>query len=186
MSETTSVIDASSGAESRPTATSQPRVQFVGTGPGDPSLLTIAAVRAINAAQVIVLTCPAHRDLVESDVLALHDEVRIVPAGISAEESDEQAEADLTAELVDSARRGLDVVRLVSGDPFLDGDVAAEAAALAKADIDVDVMPGISPLTSVPEYAGVTLHGHDVQLIGPTAAKRDFQEGGHPLSLIHI
>lgn len=180
MSETTSVIDASSGAESRPTATSQPRVQFVGTGPGDPSLLTIAAVRAINAAQVIVLTCPAHRDLVESDVLALHDEVRIVPAGISAEESDEQAEADLTAELVDSARRGLDVVRLVSGDPFLDGDVAAEAAALAKADIDVDVMPGISPLTSVPEYAGVTLHGHDVQLIGPTAAKRDFQEGGHP------
>ena len=109
MSETTSVIDASSGAESRPTATSQPRVQFVGTGPGDPSLLTIAAVRAINAAQVIVLTCPAHRDLVESDVLALHDAVRIVPAGISAEESDEQAEADLTAELVDSARRGLDL-----------------------------------------------------------------------------
>ncbi|MFX7792877.1 SAM-dependent methyltransferase, partial [Acinetobacter baumannii] len=47
--------------------------------------------------------------------------------------------ADVTATVIDAASQGLEVVRLVSGDPFLDGDIGAEAAAVARADHDVDV-----------------------------------------------
>ncbi|WCL61163.1 hypothetical protein PND17_09600 [Streptococcus thermophilus] len=53
------------------------------------------------------------------------------------------------------------------------GDIGAEAAAVARADYDVDVVPGVTGMTAVPEYAGLTLHGHDVQLIGDAACQRD-------------
>ena len=54
------------------TASSQARVQFVGTGPGDPNLLTLGAVDAINRAQVIVISCAEHRMLLGSDFLGNH------------------------------------------------------------------------------------------------------------------
>ena len=63
------------------TASSQARVQFVGTGPGDPNLLTLGAVDAINRAQVIVISCAEHRMLLGSDFLGLRPDVRIVLAG---------------------------------------------------------------------------------------------------------
>ena len=175
------------------TASSQARVQFVGTGPGDPNLLTLGAVDAINRAQVIVISCAEHRMLLGSDFLGLRPDVRIVLAGGVDEEAavlpsqpgtgaptpvdvDEHC-ADVTATVIDAASQGLEVVRLVSGDPFLDGDIGAEAAAVARADYDVDVVPGVTGMTAVPEYAGLTLHGHDVQLIGDAACQRDI--AGH-------
>ena len=175
------------------TASSQARVQFVGTGPGDPNLLTLGAVDAINRAQVIVISCAEHRMLLGSDFLGLRPGVRIVLAGGIDEEAavllsqpgtgastpvdvDEHC-ADVTATVIDAASQGLEVVRLVSGDPFLDGDIGAEAAAVARADYDVDVVPGVTGMTAVPEYAGLILHGHDVQLIGDAACQRDI--AGH-------
>ena len=176
------------------TASAQARVQFVGTGPGDPNLLTLGAVDAINRAQVIVISCPGHRILLGSDFLELHSDVRIVSAGSPDEEAAvlssqpgtgaptpvKVAEhcADVTATIIDAASQGLEVVRLVSGDPFLDGDIGAEAAAVARADHDVDVVPGVTGMTAVPEYAGLALHGHDVQLIGDAACQRDIAGRG--------
>lgn len=165
----------------------------MGTGPGDPNLLTLGAVDAINRAQVIVISCAEHRMLLGSDFLGLRPDVRIVLAGGVDEEAavlpsqpgtgaptpvdvDEHC-ADVTATVIDAASQGLEVVRLVSGDPFLDGDIGAEAAAVARADYDVDVVPGVTGMTAVPEYAGLTLHGHDVQLIGDAACQRDI--AGH-------
>lgn len=69
------------------TASSQARVQFVGTGPGDPNLLTLGAVDAINRAQVIVISCAEHRMLLGSDFLGLRPDVRIVLAGGVDEEA---------------------------------------------------------------------------------------------------
>ena len=69
------------------TASAQARVQFVGTGPGDPNLLTLGAVDAINRAQVIVISCPGHRILLGNDFLELHSDVRIVSAGSPDEEA---------------------------------------------------------------------------------------------------
>ncbi|TKW72453.1 MAG: bifunctional uroporphyrinogen-III C-methyltransferase/uroporphyrinogen-III synthase, partial [Cutibacterium acnes] len=174
------------------TASSQARVQFVGAGPGDPNLLTLGAVDAINRAQVIVISCAEHRMLLGSDFLELRPDVRIVLAGDADEEAvalpsqpggaptpvdvDEHC-TDLIATVIEAASQGLEVVRLVSGDPFLDGDIGAEAAAVARADHDVDVIPGVTGMTAVPEYAGLILHGHDVQLIGDAACQRDI--AGH-------
>ena len=143
--------------------------------------------------RVIVISCAEHRMLLGSDFLGLRPDVRIVLAGGVDEEAavlpsqpgtgaptpvdvDEHC-ADVTATVIDAASQGLEVVRLVSGDPFLDGDIGAEAAAVARADYDVDVVPGVTGMTAVPEYAGLTLHGHDVQLIGDAACQRDI--AGH-------
>ena len=52
---------------------------------------------------------------------------------------------------------GSRVVRLVSGDPFWDNAVADEAAACVRGGVDFEVVPGVSSLTAVPEYAGVDL-----------------------------
>ncbi|MDO4412807.1 uroporphyrinogen-III synthase [Cutibacterium sp.] len=173
------------------TASAQARVQFVGTGPGDPNLLTLRAVDAINRAQVIVISCPGHRILLGSDFLNLRPDVRIVSAGGADEEANvvpgtgsprpvevDEYCADTTAAIINATSQGLEVVRLVNGDPFLDGDISAEAAAVARADRDVDVVPGVTGMTAVPEYAGLTLHGHDVQLVGNAACQRDVEGNG--------
>ena len=64
------------------------------------------------------------------------------------------------------------VVRLVSGDPFLDNAVADEAAACVRGGIDFEVVPGVSSLTAVPEYAGIDLiHAGGVQFASVTDGK---------------
>ncbi len=190
MSETAPETGPAPVTESRTTVSAQSRVQFVGTGPGDPALLTLAAVSAINRAQLLVLGSPRHRALLEADGVQLRDDVRVLtacPTGSADLPHHHEGHGehggrceDVTSALIEAADRGLEAVRLVTGDPFLDGDIGAEAAACARADHDVDVIPGISPLTAVPEYSGVSLHGHDVQIIGPAAADRDLTQPGHP------
>ncbi|AXE37904.1 Uroporphyrinogen-III C-methyltransferase [Acidipropionibacterium virtanenii] len=144
-------------------------MQFIGIGPGDPGLLTLSAVKAIGRAQRIVIDDPDQKALLEAGEVALAPGAEIIEA---------LSPLEVTEALITAAGRGLEVVRLVGGDPFLDGDVASEAAALAVADYDVDVIPGVSPMTAIPEYAGVTLNGHDAQLIGPDACLRDLDGRG--------
>ena len=64
------------------------------------------------------------------------------------------------------------MVRLVTGDPFLDNAVADEAAACVRGGIDFEVVPGVSSLTAVPEYAGIDLiHAGGVQFASVTDGK---------------
>jgi uroporphyrinogen III methyltransferase/synthase len=64
------------------------------------------------------------------------------------------------------------VVRLVNGDPFLDNAVADEAAACVRGGIDFEVVPGVSSLTAVPEYAGIDLiHAGGVHFASVTDGK---------------
>ena len=73
---------------------------------------------------------------------------------------------------------GARVVRLVTGDPFLDNAVADEAAACVRGGIDFEVVPGVSSLTAVPEYAGIDLiHAGGVQFASVTDGK--FSQGQH-------
>ena len=70
------------------------------------------------------------------------------------------------------ASAGARVVRLVTGDPFLDNAVADEAAACVRGGIDFEVVPGVSSLTAVPEYAGIDLiHAGGVQFASVTDGK---------------
>jgi len=114
-------------------------VYLVGAGPGDPDLLTLRAARLIGEASLIV-----HDGLVDPAILALArpDAELISVAKQRSRHSMKQSEInDL---LVQQALAGRDVVRLKGGDPFIFGRGGEEVEACRKADLHVEVIPGIS------------------------------------------
>lgn len=153
---TTSSSQPAHGIDSPPIAASRGRVIFVGTGPGDPDLLTLGAVAAIGEATAIILDRETLRDVIE------HPAVKI-PAGTEVMELPTQPSGKMlppsqrAKQVLKYAVGGSRVVRLVAGDPFMDSAVADEAAACVRGGIDFEVVPGVSALTAVPEYAGISL-----------------------------
>ena len=140
-------------------------VTYVGTGPGDPDLLTLAAVSAIRNADAVLADS---RELLE---LLRHPAVGYDATGLVTSFDDADFGSWMTAQekaeiTVEAARGGRRVVRLIAGDPFLDGGVSAEAAACVRAGASFEVVPGVAMLTTVPEYVGVALGDADgVQLV---------------------
>jgi uroporphyrinogen III methyltransferase/synthase len=121
------------------------RITFVGSGPGDPGLLTTHAVEAIRGADIVVADAAVPRSITD---LAVAD-VRLA----------ETTPAETAKGLLADARAGLTVVRLVSGDPFADDDAVKEALAVAKTVIAFDVVPGIALGVGTAAYAGVPVGG---------------------------
>jgi len=128
------------------------RVYLVGTGPGDPGLLTVRGLDVLRSAEVVVydrLVNPVLLDLVPVEALRIYvgklTEHHCLP------------QSDINAILVSHARRGHSVVRLKGGDPFIFGRGAEEADALAHAGIAFEVVPGVSAAVGVPAYAGIPL-----------------------------
>ncbi|MDR1386890.1 MAG: uroporphyrinogen-III synthase [Propionibacteriaceae bacterium] len=133
------------------------RVVFVGAGPGDPELLTLAAVRVLNQADVILADGAEMTELLRQPSLQV-DEALV--ASIDQLTGGAAMTAAERADLVGQAQTGGRlVVRLVKGDPFLDGGSSDEAAALVRSGLDLEIIPGVSALTALPEYAGVPLDG---------------------------
>ncbi|MFX4273826.1 uroporphyrinogen-III synthase [Propionibacteriaceae bacterium Y1685] len=133
------------------------RVIFVGTGPGDPDLLTLGAVAALRDADAIILDTESLRGILDHEAITVDPDAEVVVIGL-AENGRPPAPSARARTVVRHAVDGARVVRLVSGDPFLDSGVADEAAACVKNGIDFEVIPGVSSLTAVPEYAGIALH----------------------------
>ena len=136
-------------------ATAPAHVVFIGAGPGDPDLLTVAATRHLAEADAVVVDRP-RRD----DVLArwAKDDVEVV----DATDGDHDAQLTVAARaklLVKTAKTHPEgvVVRLMDGDPAVFNGMAEEALALAKAGIPFDVVPGVTSASAVPTYAGVPL-----------------------------
>jgi uroporphyrinogen III methyltransferase/synthase len=117
------------------------RITFVGAGPGDPGLLTTHAADAIRRAEVVVADAAVPRSI--TDLAA----VEVRPA--------ESLPADTARTLLNEARNGLTVVRLVAGDPFVDDSAVKEALAVAKTVVPFDVVPGIALGIGTAAYAGV-------------------------------
>jgi uroporphyrinogen III methyltransferase/synthase len=117
-------------------------VVFVGAGPGDPGLLTRAALLAVAEADVLMLD---RAGLLPADVL---------PEGAAVTEENGPAAAD---QVVRAAREGHRVVRVLAGDPWLDSTGGPEAAACRRAGVPYEVVPGICAATAVPAYAGLAL-----------------------------
>ena len=115
------------------------RVILVGAGPGAPDLLTVRAVAALAAADVVV-----HDGLVDPRVLALAplEAERISVAKKRARHT--LAQNDINALLVSQAMRGKTVVRLKGGDPFVFGRGGEEVDAVRAAGLPVEVVPGLS------------------------------------------
>lgn len=114
-------------------------VWLAGAGPGDPALLTVAALHAIGTADVIV-----HDALVPGEILALAPAAtRLIAAGKRAGGA-RTPQLSINAQLIALAEDGLRVLRLKGGDPFVFGRGGEECLALAAACIGFRVIPGIS------------------------------------------
>jgi precorrin-4/cobalt-precorrin-4 C11-methyltransferase len=109
-------------------------VHFVGAGPGDPELLTLRAVRLLSACRICVFA----GSLVSPGVLAL------LPAQAERHDSAKMSLDEVVAVYRDAKARGIDVVRLHSGDPSIYGATREQMNALDGLGIPYDVCPGVS------------------------------------------
>lgn len=117
---------------------------FVGAGPGDPDLLTMAGAKALQGADIVMVDGPDQLSLLGR--LGLPREPEILTAS--------DAEHDFGL-LHAQVMAGKDVVRLVGGDLFLDADSALLARALAAPGLRVDVVPGVSGCCALASYVGI-------------------------------
>ncbi|MFY9919841.1 MAG: bifunctional uroporphyrinogen-III C-methyltransferase/uroporphyrinogen-III synthase [Mycobacterium sp.] len=155
------------------------RITFVGSGPGDPGLLTTRA-RTVLANAALIFTDP---DVPEA-VLALcgselpppsGPEQAHTPVGDAATDADGGAgtvttipggpdirpalgdPAEVAKTLATESRTGVDVVRLVAGDPLSVDSVITEVNALTRSHLPFEIVPGLPATTAVPTYAGLPL-----------------------------
>jgi len=145
-------------------------VTLVGAGPGDPELLTLRAVRALQSADVILFD-----DLVSRDVLDFaRREARKMLVGKTGFGPSCKQE-DINALMVALAKQGKRVVRLKGGDPLIFGRAAEELDACDKAGIVVEVVPGITAAQGAAASLGLTLtgRGHARRLQYVTGHSRD-------------
>jgi uroporphyrin-III C-methyltransferase/precorrin-2 dehydrogenase/sirohydrochlorin ferrochelatase len=124
-------------------------VSLVGAGPGDPDLLTRRAIDRLEHADVVF-----HDALVDPAVRALAPRARHVFVGKRAGRAASQQEF-INRLMIRAAARGLRVVRLKGGDPFVFGRGGEEALALARAGVAFEVVPGVSSAVAAAELAGI-------------------------------
>ena len=124
------------------------KVTLVGAGPGDPDLLTVAAIDALSAADLVV----ADRLVPKSITDLLDCELRIARKWRGRAEA---AQDELNQWILDGARAGKQVVRLKCGDPFLFGRGQEELEWLDEHGIHHAVIPGVSSAFSAPAAAGI-------------------------------
>ena len=131
---------------------SRPHVTLVGAGPGDPELLTLRALRALEEADHVL-----HDRLVPAAILAL------IPAGVPREFAGKipglrgEEQTAINARLIELARQHRRVVRLKGGDPFIFGRGGEEALALEAAGIDYEIVPGVTAALGCGAAAGIPL-----------------------------
>ncbi|GCD20629.1 uroporphyrinogen-III C-methyltransferase [Cellulomonas algicola] len=125
-------------------------VTLVGGGPGDPGLVTTRGRRAVAEADVVVVDRLAPRALLDT----LDPDVEVVEAGKSPH-SHTLTQEQINEVLVERALRGLRVVRLKGGDPFVLGRGGEEVQACRAAGVPVEVVPGVTSAIAVPGVAGV-------------------------------
>jgi uroporphyrin-III C-methyltransferase/precorrin-2 dehydrogenase/sirohydrochlorin ferrochelatase len=127
-------------------------VTLVGAGPGDPELLTLRAVRALQSADVILFD-----DLVSREVMDFaRREARKMLVGKTGF-GPSCTQEDINELMVSLAKQGKRVVRLKGGDPLIFGRAAEEIAACEAANIAVDVVPGITSVQGAASRLGIAL-----------------------------
>jgi uroporphyrinogen III methyltransferase/synthase len=127
------------------------KVYLVGAGPGDPGLLTIKGLRCLQEADLVL-----YDGLVNPLLLRLTSAQAERTSRSKSQSGRVAGQEEVNRRLIDEARSGRTVVRLKGGDPFIFGRGSEEAAALAAAGIDFEVVPGVTAAVAAGEYAGLS------------------------------
>ncbi|MFI5010996.1 MAG: uroporphyrinogen-III C-methyltransferase [Hyphomicrobiales bacterium] len=125
-------------------------VWLVGAGPGDPALLTLAALQALREADICVYDALVSREVLA--VAAPH--VALEFAGKRGGKPS-PSQRDISLRLIELAKLGKKVLRLKGGDPFVFGRGAEEAQSLAKAGVPFRTVPGVTAGIGGLAYAGI-------------------------------
>jgi uroporphyrin-III C-methyltransferase/precorrin-2 dehydrogenase/sirohydrochlorin ferrochelatase len=131
------IADPSIFAGALPSGEAEGRVTLVGAGPGDPDLLTVKALRALQDADTVF-----HDDDVSADIL---DRIRRDAARVAVSRRDQDI---ITQEIINAAKAGRRVVRLKAGEAFGPGRGGKDLAALREAGVTHFVVPGIAVASS--------------------------------------
>ncbi len=133
------------------------KVYLTGAGPGAVDLITVRAADILARAGVVI-----YDHLVNEALLNLAPPTaQLIYAGKRGGGERALDQDAINRLMIEHARAGRDVVRLKGGDPFIFGRGGEEAAALAQAQIDFEVIPGITSAIAVPAYAGIPLTHRD-------------------------
>lgn len=138
------------------TAEQQGTVYLIGSGPGDPGLLTVKGKELLSRADVVIYDYLANPHFLEWT----REGAELIYVGKKG--GDHTMSQDrINRLIVEKAREGKSVVRLKGGDPFIFGRGGEEAEKLARAGVDFEVVPGVTSAISVPAYAGIPLTHRD-------------------------
>ncbi|MEP0944158.1 MAG: uroporphyrinogen-III C-methyltransferase [Rhizobiaceae bacterium] len=168
-------------------------VWLVGAGPGDPGLLTMHAVNALQQADVVVYDA-----LVNDQILQLAPaEAHLEYAGKRGGKPSAK-QRDISLRLVEFAKQGKRVCRLKGGDPFVFGRGGEEALTLVENDVPFRIVPGISAGIGGLAYAGIPvthrdtnhnvtfLTGHDAGGVVPDAIDWESVAKGSPVLVMYM
>jgi len=126
------------------------KVYLVGTGPGDPELITIKGLRVMREADVVIY-----------DRLVTEALIKLIPERVEKIYVGKRTgwhtipQGEIHRIMIERARSGRVVVRLKGGDPFLFGRGGEEAQELKKAGVRFEVVPGVTSALAAPAYAGI-------------------------------
>ena len=164
------------------------KVYFVGAGPGAADLLTVRAARVLSSANVVL-----HDDLVSQEVLALASKrARLIAVGKRCGKHGVTQET-INEMLVSLAGEHRRVVRLKSGDPSIFGRLGEEIDVLREAEIEFEVVPGVTAAVAAAASAGIALtdRRHASEVIFSTGSRaggkrRDWPQTSHVDSTLVI
>ncbi len=151
-------------------------VWLCGAGPGDPGLLTLHALNALQQADVVVYDALVHAAILDWAPQAAH----LYAGKRGGKPSAKQR--DISLQLVDLARAGKRVLRLKGGDPFVFGRGGEEAQTLVQHGVPIRIIPGVSAGIGGLAYAGIPVTHRDVNQSVTFVTGHD-QSGETPSSL---
>lgn len=124
-------------------------VYLIGAGPGDPDLITLKAVKALNKADVVLY------DYLANDKILEHapEDAKIIYVGKKAGEH-YKTQDEINQLIIQEAKENENVVRLKGGDPFVFGRGGEELLELVKENIDFEVIPGVTSAIGAPTSMG--------------------------------